>query len=40
MSEVKNLDNIIKELWPENGPKIEKIEKYIKKYSKPKKIIC
>tara|TARA_B110001454_G_scaffold205097_1_gene214421 strand:- start:888 stop:1760 length:873 start_codon:yes stop_codon:yes gene_type:complete len=39
MSEVKNLDNIIKEFWPKNGPKIEKIEKYIKKYSKEKIVI-
>ena len=39
MSEVKNLDIIIKDLWPENGPKIEKIEKYIKKYSKEKIVI-
>ena len=39
MSEVKDLDNIIRELWPDNGPKIEKIEKYIKKYSKEKIVI-
>ena len=34
-----NLDNIIEEFWPENGPKIEKIKKYIKKYSKEKIVI-
>ena len=39
MSEVKDLDNIIREFWPDNGPKIEKIEKYIKKYSKEKIVI-
>ena len=39
MSEVKNLDNIIKELWPKNGPDIQKIKKYIKKYSKEKIVI-
>jgi acetylglutamate kinase len=39
MSEVKDLYNIIREFWPDNGPKIEKIEKYIKKYSKEKIVI-
>ncbi len=39
MTEIKNLDNLIKRLWPENGPKIEKIEKYIKKYAKEKIVI-
>ena len=39
MPEVKDLDNIIKKFWPNNGPKIEKIEKYIKKYSKEKIVI-
>jgi len=39
MPEVKNLDNIIKELWPKNGPDIQKIKKYINKYSKEKIVI-
>ena len=39
MPEVKELDNIIRNFWPDNGPKIEKIEKYIKKYSKEKIVI-
>jgi len=39
MPEVNNLDNIIKKFWPKNGPEIEKIEKYIKKYSKEKIVI-
>ena len=39
MPEVKDLDNIISKFWPNDGPKIEKIEKYIKKYSKEKIVI-
>jgi acetylglutamate kinase len=39
MSEVNNLENIIKELWPKNGPATQKIQKYIKKYSKEKIVI-
>ena len=39
MSEIKNLENIIKDLWPQNGPQTEKIDKYINKYSKEKIVI-
>jgi acetylglutamate kinase len=39
MSEIKNLDTVLKEFWPKNGPEIQKIEKYIKKYSKEKIVI-
>jgi len=39
MPEVKNLENIIEELWPKNGPVTQKIQKYIKKYSKEKIVI-
>jgi len=39
MSEIKNLDSIVKELWPKNGPQTEKIDKYIKKYLKEKIVI-
>ena len=35
----ENLNNKIKEVWPENGPEIKKINKYIKKYSKEKIVI-
>ena len=34
MYTAKNLDNKIKEFWPESGPSTQEIEKYIKKYSK------
>ena len=34
MSKVENLDNKIKDFWPEDGPSINEIEKYIKKYFK------
>jgi len=34
MSLAENLDNKIKKIWPKNGPPTEKIDKYIKKYSK------
>ena len=36
---VENLDNKIKEFWPKNGPKIQEIEKYVKKYSREKIVI-
>ena len=36
---VENLDNKIKELWPKDGPPVEEINKYIKKYSKEKIVI-
>ena len=36
---VENLDNKIKEFWPKDGPTSDKIEKYIKKYSKEKIVI-
>jgi acetylglutamate kinase len=39
MSEIKNLDAAVKEFWPKNGPEIQKIDKYIKKYSKEKIVI-
>ena len=35
----ENLDNKIKDFWPEDGPSINEIEKYIKKYSKEKIVI-
>ena len=39
MSEIKNLDSMVKDLWPKNGPQTEKINKYIKKYLKEKIVI-
>ena len=39
MSVAENLDNKIKKIWPKNGPPTEKIDKYIKKYSKEKIVI-
>jgi len=39
MSIAENLDNKIKKIWPKNGPPTEKIDKYIKKYSKEKIVI-
>ena len=39
MSSAENLDNKIKELWPKTGPATQKIEKYVKKYSKEKIVI-
>ena len=36
---VENLDNKIKDFWPKDGPSINEIEKYIKKYSKEKIVI-
>ena len=35
----QNLDNKIKEFWPKDGPAINEIEKYIKKYTKEKIVI-
>ena len=34
-----NLDERIKKFWPKNGPSIEEVEKYVKKYSKEKIVI-
>jgi len=39
MFAAKNFDNKIKEFWPKNGPAIQEIEKYVKKYSKEKIVI-
>ncbi len=39
MLPAKNLDNKIKEFWPKDGPSIQEVEKYIKKYSKEKIVI-
>ena len=39
MSLAENLDNKIKKIWPKNGPPTEKIDKYIKKYSREKIVI-
>jgi len=39
MSTTENLDNNIKEFWPENGPSTQEIEKYVKKYSKERIVI-
>ena len=39
MSTTENLDSKIKEFWPKNGPATQKIEKYVKKYSKEKIVI-
>ncbi len=39
MPVIENLDNKIKEFWPKDGPTSDKIEKYIKKYSKEKIVI-
>ena len=35
----ENLDSKIKKFWPKNGPSTEKIDKYIKKYSREKIVI-
>ena len=35
----ENLDNKIKKLWPKDGPPIQKVKKYIKKYLKEKIVI-
>mgnify|MGYP006099431755 FL=1 len=39
MSLEENLDKKIKKFWPKNGPETDKIDKYIKKYSKEKIVI-
>ena len=39
MLPTENLDNRIKEFWPKDGPSIEEVEKYVKKYSKEKIVI-
>ncbi len=39
MLQVENLQNQIEKLWPKNGPSIQEVEKYIKKYSKEKIVI-
>jgi len=39
MLPAENLDNKIKKSWPKNGPPVEEIQKYIKKYSKEKIVI-
>ena len=36
MSIAKNLENIIKEYWPKDGPSTQEIEKYVKKIFKGK----
>ena len=39
MSSDENLDNKIKNFWPKNGPPIQEVGKYIKKYLKEKIVI-
>ena len=39
MLQAKSLDNKIKKFWPENGPPVQEIDKYIKKYAKEKIVI-
>ncbi len=39
MQPAENLDNKIKKFWPKNGPSIQEVEKYVKKYSKEKIVI-
>tara|TARA_X000001036_G_scaffold379991_1_gene371138 strand:+ start:40 stop:912 length:873 start_codon:yes stop_codon:yes gene_type:complete len=39
MSVTENLQDKIQKFWPKNGPGIQEIEKYIKKYSKEKIVI-
>jgi acetylglutamate kinase len=39
MSIAENLDNKIKKYWPKNGPPVQEIDKYIKKYLKEKIVI-
>ena len=39
MSTIENLNNSIKEFWPKNGPLVQEIEKYVKKYLKEKIVI-
>ena len=39
MLSTENLNDAVKKFWPSNGPPTQKIEKYIKKYSKEKIVI-
>jgi acetylglutamate kinase len=39
MLQAKNLNNQIQEIWPENGPPSQEVQKYIKKYLKEKIVI-
>ena len=39
MLQAESLENKIKKFWPENGPPIEEIDKYIKKYAKEKIVV-
>tara|TARA_Y100000590_G_scaffold312498_1_gene353169 strand:- start:347 stop:1219 length:873 start_codon:yes stop_codon:yes gene_type:complete len=39
MLNTENLDNKIKEFWPQNGPPTEEVEKYVKKYLREKIVI-
>ena len=39
MLNAENLDNEIKEFWPENGPPTQEVKKYVKKYLKEKIVI-
>jgi len=39
MPDIENLDSKIKKLWPKNGPPIQEVSKYIKKYSREKIVI-
>ena len=39
MSSVENIDQVINNIWPKNGPSTNDIKKYIKKYSKEKIVI-
>jgi len=39
MLQAKNLDDQIKEFWPNNGPPVQEVKKYIKKYLKEKIVI-
>ena len=39
MLSAKNLDNQIEQLWPDNGPSIKEVSKYLKKYQNEKIVI-
>ena len=39
MLPAEKLDNKIKEFWPKNGPSLQEVEKYVKKYLKEKIVI-
>ncbi len=39
MFPAENFNNEIKKIWPKNGPSIEEVRKYVKKYSKEKIVI-